>query len=69
MKKVFFFFVLFYHGLTVPCASVREHTSDKIPVVAHRIQFESPVSSSRSKIHNAANGWFSPDIPQAGAAG
>lgn len=50
---------LFDHGLTVPCAYVREHTSDKIPVVAHRTQFESPVSSSSSKIHNAAHGWFS----------
>lgn len=39
---------LCYHGLTVPCASVREHKSDKIPVVAHGPQFKSPVSSSSS---------------------
>lgn len=43
----------FYQCLRV----LREQTSDKIPVVTHRTQFESRVSRSRAKIRNAASCW------------
>lgn len=36
MKVFYFYLFILNHGLTVPCASVREHKCDKIPVMAPR---------------------------------
>lgn len=47
---------------------VTEQNGGKIQIGVHKTRFESPVSSSRSKIHDAARDWLSHEIRQAGAS-